>query len=103
MKYEVLNVVKFGVFEVNVYYIYIVWVIKFGSGYNVILMVKVKSGIVFFMLFFVGVGLIVNIIKMSSGGDDIWIYIFYVVDLIVLDNLVVVLIWMSVLIVNIFN
>lgn len=103
VKYEVLNAAKSGVSEANAYYTHTARVIKSGSGYNVTLTVKVKSGIVSFTPLSVGAGPIVNTTKTSSGGDDIWTYTFYVADPTVLDNPVAASIRMSVPIANISN
>ncbi|MEE6678517.1 NEAT domain-containing protein [Limosilactobacillus fermentum] len=103
VKYEVLNAAKSGVSEANAYYTHTARVTKSGSGYNVTLMVKVKSGIVSFTPLSVGAGPIVNTTKTSSGGDDIWTYTFYVADPTVLDNPVAASIRMSVPIANISN
>ena len=103
VKYEVLNAAKSGVSEANAYYTHTARVTKSGSGYNVTLTVKVKSGIVSFTPLSVGAGPIVNTTKTSSGGDDIWTYTFYVADPTVLDNPVAASIRMSVPIANISN
>ena len=103
VEYEVLNAAKSGVSEANAYYTHTARVTKSGSGYNVILTVKVKSGIVSFTPLSVGAGPIVNTTKTSSGGDDIWTYTFYVADPTVLDNPVAASIRMSVPIANISN
>lgn len=103
VEYEVLNAAKSGVSEANAYYTHTARVTKSGSGYNVTLTVKVKSGIVSFTPLSVGAGPIVNTTKTSSGGDDIWTYTFYVADPTVLDNPVAASIRMSVLIANISN
>lgn len=103
VEYEVLNAAKSGVSEANAYYTHIARVTKSGSGYNVTLTVKVKSGIVSFTPLSVGAGPIVNTTKTSSGGDDIWTYTFYVTDPTVLDNPVAASIRMSVPIANISN
>lgn len=103
VEYEVLNATKSGVSEANAYYTHTARVTKSGSGYNVTLTVKVKSGIVSFTPLSVGAGPIVNTTKMSSGGDDIWTYTFYVADPTVLDNPVAASIRMSVPIANISN
>lgn len=103
VKYEVLNAAKSGVSEANAYYTHTARVTKSGSGYNVTLTVKVKSGIVSFTPLSVGAGQIVNTTKTSSGGDDIWTYTFYVADPTVLDNPVAASIRMSVPIANISN
>ncbi len=103
VEYEVLNAAKSGVSEANAYYTHTARVTKSGSGYNVTLTVKVKSGIVSFTPLSVGAGPIVNTTKTSSGGDDIWTYTFYVADPTVLDNPVAASIRMSVPIANISN
>lgn len=103
VEYEVLNATKSGVSEANAYYTHTARVTKSGSGYNVTLTVKVKSGIVSFTPLSVGAGPIVNTTKTSSGGDDIWTYTFYVADPTVLDNPVAASIRMSVPIANISN
>ncbi|BAG26486.1 hypothetical protein LAF_0150 [Limosilactobacillus fermentum IFO 3956] len=103
VEYEVLNAAKSGVSEANAYYTHTARVTKSGSGYNVTLTVKVKSGIVSFTPLSVGAGPIVNTTKASSGGDDIWTYTFYVADPTVLDNPVAASIRMSVPIANISN
>ncbi|WP_350342081.1 NEAT domain-containing protein [Limosilactobacillus fermentum] len=103
VEYEVLNAAKSGVSEANAYYTHTARVTKSGSGYNVTLTVKVKSGIVSFTPLSVGAGPIVNTTKTSSGGDDIWTYTFYVADPTVLDNPVAASIRMSVPIANIYN
>lgn len=103
VEYEVLNATKSGVSEANAYYTHTARVTKSGSGYNVTLTVKVKSGIVSFTPLPVGAGPIVNTTKTSSGGDDIWTYTFYVADPTVLDNPVAASIRMSVPIANISN
>ena len=103
VKYEVLNAAKSGVSEANAYYTHTARVTKSGSGYNVTLTVKVKSGIVSFTPLSVGAGPIVNTTKTSSVGDDIWTYTFYVADPTVLDNPVAASIRMSVPIANISN
>ncbi|MCT3441999.1 hypothetical protein EFQ46_09275 [Limosilactobacillus fermentum] len=103
VKYEVLNAAKSGVSEANAYYTHTARVTKSGSGYNVTLTVKVKSGIVSFTPLSVGAGPIVNTTKTSGGGDDIWTYTFYVADPTVLDNPVAASIRMSVPIANISN
>ena len=103
VKYEVLNAAKSGVAEATAYYTHTARVTKSGSGYNVTLTVKVKSGIVSFTPLSVGAGPIVNTTKTSSGGDDIWTYTFYVADPTVLDNPVAASIRMSVPIANISN
>lgn len=103
VEYEVLNATKSGVSEANAYYTHTARVTKSGSGYNVTLTVKVKSGIVSFTPLSVGAGPIVNTTKTSSGGDDIWTYTFYVADPTVLDNPVAASIRMSVPISNISN
>lgn len=103
VKYEVLNAAKSGVSEANAYYTHTARVTKSGSGYNVTLTVKVKSGIVSFTPLSVDAGPIVNTTKTSSGGDDIWTYTFYVADPTVLDNPVAASIRMSVPIANISN
>lgn len=103
VEYEVLNAAKSGMSEANAYYTHTARVTKSGSGYNVTLTVKVKSGIVSFTPLSVGAGPIVNTTKTSSGGDDIWTYTFYVADPTVLDNPVAASIRMSVPIANISN
>ena len=103
VEYEVLNAAKSGVSEANAYHTHTARVTKSGSGYNVTLTVKVKSGIVSFTPLSVGAGPIVNTTKTSSGGDDIWTYTFYVADPTVLDNPVAASIRMSVPIANISN
>lgn len=103
VEYEVLNAAKSGVSEANAYYTHTARVTKSGSGYNVTLTVKIKSGIVSFTPLSVGAGPIVNTTKTSSGGDDIWTYTFYVADPTVLDNPVAASIRMSVPIANISN
>lgn len=103
VEYEVLNAAKSGVSEANAYYTHTARVTKSGSGYNVTLTVKVKSGIVSFTPLSVGAGPIVNTTKTSSGGDDIWTYTFYVADPTVLDNPVAASIRMRVPIANISN
>ena len=103
VEYEVLNAAKSVVSEANAYYTHTARVTKSGSGYNVTLTVKVKSGIVSFTPLSVGAGPIVNTTKTSSGGDDIWTYTFYVAYPTVLDNPVAASIRMSVPIANISN